>query len=52
MRLEAKHRDPVDLAPGDAFVIPPGLAVQYADPSQDLELLEVSLPGVFETQPA
>lgn len=49
MRLEAAHRTPVDLAPGDAFVVPPGLAVLYADPSDDLEILEVSLPGVFQT---
>jgi len=52
MRLEAAHRDPVDLEPGDAFVIPPDLAVKYGDPSQDLELLEVSLPGVFTTRDA
>ncbi|MEP1355778.1 MAG: cupin domain-containing protein [Tateyamaria sp.] len=52
MRLEADQRDPVDLAPGDAFVIPPGLAVHYADPSSDLELLEVSLPGIFKTEDA
>lgn len=49
MRLESAGRDPVLLGAGDAFVIPPGLAVQYAAPSDDLELLEVSLPGAFET---
>ena len=30
---------------GDAFVIPPGFPTRYADPSADLELLEVTLPG-------
>ncbi|WP_299732384.1 cupin domain-containing protein [uncultured Tateyamaria sp.] len=50
MRLESAAQAPVDLAPGDAFVIPPQLAVRYADPSDDLELLEVSLPGVFATR--
>ncbi|MEM7522099.1 MAG: cupin, partial [Pseudomonadota bacterium] len=50
MRLIAAGRDPVTLAPGDAFVTPPSLAVRYDTPSNDLELLEVSLPGVFQTQ--
>ena len=36
--------------PGDAFVIPPEMNVRYSNPSEDIELLEVSLPGVFETQ--
>lgn len=38
------------LAPGDAFVVPPGLEVRFGDISDDLELLEVALPGEFETQ--
>ena len=37
------------LTQGDAFVIPPGLPTRYADPSPDLELLEVALPGTFRT---
>jgi quercetin dioxygenase-like cupin family protein len=45
MTLEGEGKDPYRLAPGDAFVIPPGLATRYADPTPDLELLEVSLPG-------
>jgi len=49
MTLEGEGRDPVPLAAGDAFVIPPGMRTRYADPSGDIELLEVSLPGVFET---
>ncbi|MEL6450124.1 MAG: cupin domain-containing protein [Pseudomonadota bacterium] len=50
MVLEGEGRDPFPLEPGDAFVIPPGMAVRYAEPSDDLELLEVSLPGVFATR--
>lgn len=38
-----------DLSTGDAFVIPPNEAVRYQHRSADLELLEVSLPGKFET---
>ncbi|MDJ0825675.1 MAG: cupin domain-containing protein [Rhodobacter sp.] len=49
MTLEGEGRDPYRLSPGDAFVIPPGMATRYADPSEDLELLEVSLPGAFRT---
>ena len=37
------------LAAGDAFVIPPGQKTRYSEPSKDLELLEVSLPGAFKT---
>ena len=49
MVLEAEGRDPVHLTPGDAFVIPPGLRCHYGAPSEDLELLEVTLPAAFET---
>ena len=52
MRLEGEGREPFALVAGDAFVIPPGMATRYAEPSADLELLEVSLPGVFTTEPA
>jgi len=45
MTLEGEGKDPFRLAPGDAFVIPPGLATRYADATPDLELLEVTLPG-------
>ena len=45
MTLEGEGKDPYRLSPGDAFVIPPGMATRYADPTPDLELLEVSLPG-------
>lgn len=49
MTLQGDGKDPYVLSPGDAFVIPPGMATRYADPSDDLELLEVSLPGRFTT---
>ena len=45
MTLEGEGKDPYRLSPGDAFVIPPGMATRYADCSADLLLLEVSLPG-------
>jgi quercetin dioxygenase-like cupin family protein len=49
MTLEGEGKEPFALEPGDAFVIPKGLRTRYVDPSADLELLEVSLPGVFRT---
>ncbi len=49
MTLEGEGKDPFRLSPGDAFVIPPGMATRYADCTPDLELLEVSLPGIFTT---
>jgi quercetin dioxygenase-like cupin family protein len=45
MTLEGEGKDPFRLSPGDAFVIPPGLATRYSDATADLQLLEVSLPG-------
>lgn len=45
MVLEGEGKEPFRLEPGDAFVIPPGMATRYSEPSADLELLEVSLPG-------
>lgn len=50
MTLEGEGKEPYRLSPGDAFVIPPGLATRYAAPTPDLELLEVSLPGEFGTE--
>lgn len=49
MTLEGEGKEPYRLAAGDAFVIPPGMQTRYNDPSHDLELLEVALPGVFKT---
>jgi len=50
MRLEAEGHSARDLEAGDAFVIPPGMAVRYAHGSADLELLEIALPGSFATR--
>lgn len=41
--------DPSALVAGDAFVIPPGLKTRLSGPSDDFELLEVTLPGTFNT---
>jgi mannose-6-phosphate isomerase-like protein (cupin superfamily) len=49
MVLEDEDEKSHTLEAGDAFVIPPGMRVRYREPTADLELLEVSLPGVFET---
>ncbi len=49
MTLMGEGKDPFRLSAGDAFVIPPGLRTCYADPSDDIELLEVTLPGRFRT---
>lgn len=45
MTLEGEGKEPYRLSPGDAFVIPPGMATRYGDPTADLELIEVTLPG-------
>ncbi len=50
MDLEAPGHETRALETGDAFVIPPGQAVTWARPSDDFELLEVSLPGNFRTE--
>ncbi|WP_166417591.1 cupin domain-containing protein [Cochlodiniinecator piscidefendens] len=49
MTLEGEGKEPYDLEEGDAFVIPPGMKTKYSNASDDLELMEVSLPGIFET---
>jgi len=49
MTLEGAGQSPVALTAGDAFVIPPGMATRYGDPSDDIELLEVTLAGAFTT---
>ncbi|NUB44242.1 cupin domain-containing protein [Fertoebacter nigrum] len=50
MTLEGEGKNPFRLSAGDAFVIPPGMATRYADPTADLELLEVALPGAVATE--
>lgn len=49
MTLEGEGKDPFRLSRGDAFVTPPGMVTRWADPTEDFELLEVSLPGRFAT---
>ena len=48
--LEGEGKDPYRLGSGDAFVIPPGLRTRWSDPSDDIEILEVTLPGGFKTE--
>lgn len=50
MTLTGAGEQPRKLAPGDAFVVPPQFTTTYSDCSEGLELLEVSLPGRFETK--
>ena len=50
VRLEVEGRGPEPLAEGDAFTLPPEVAARYAAPSEDFELLEVSLPGSAASQ--
>ncbi len=52
MTLEGEGKAPYRLAAGDAFVIPPNMATRYSDPSDDIELLEVTLSGTFTTTAA
>ncbi len=49
--LEGEGKAPYTLSAGDAYVIPPGMATRWATPSEDLEVLEVTLPGRFRTAP-
>ena len=49
MTLTASGQPSNELTSGDAFVIPPDLLTEYSNLSEDLELLEVSLPGKFKT---
>ena len=49
MTLEGEGQKAQRLAAGDAFVIPPDMKTRYSEPSEDLEFLEVALPGVVPT---
>ena len=49
MRLRASGPGAQDLRAGDAFTVPPQTRTAYERCSADLELLQVSLPGRFET---
>lgn len=48
--LEGEGREPYALEQGDAFVIPPRMKTRLVGASEDLELLEVTLPGRFTTR--
>jgi len=48
--LEGDGKSPFRLAAGDAFAIPPGMRTRLSEPSEDLEFLEVTLPGQFKTE--
>lgn len=52
MTLKGEGKEPYRLSRGDAFVTPPGIATEWAEPTDDFELLEVALPGSFVTTPA
>ncbi|TMV12881.1 cupin domain-containing protein [Arenibacterium halophilum] len=47
--LESEGREPSQLVAGDAYAIPPNLRTRLGAASDDFELLEVALPGVFTT---
>lgn len=49
MTLTGEDGSVQELEPGDAFVIPPAFSTRYSACSDDLEMLEVSLPGIFDT---
>jgi quercetin dioxygenase-like cupin family protein len=48
--LEGEGKDAYRLEAGDAFVIPPGMATRLSAPTDDVEWLEVTLPGAFRTE--
>ncbi len=50
MTLEGEGQPDQALEAGDAFVIPPEMVTRYRDCSDDLELLEVALPGNVKTE--
>ena len=49
LTLQGEGQSPHALARGDAYVIPPDMLTTLRDCSEDLELLEVSLPAAFDT---
>lgn len=50
MTLRGEGQGAHTLGEGDAYVIPPGMMTALTDCSEDLQLLEVSLPADFETR--
>jgi len=49
MELVAEGHEPQGLQRGDAYVVPPHLKHQLSKITENLKLLEVALPGNFET---
>jgi len=49
MTLEGEGKAPYRLARGDAFVTPPGMRTRLSEPTDSLEVIEVTLPGEFAT---
>jgi quercetin dioxygenase-like cupin family protein len=49
MTLEVEGESAATLETGDSFVLPPNRKARYAQPSNDCELIEVSLPAAFAT---
>lgn len=50
VRLHADGHGAHALSEGDAFVVPPQVKIAFSDASAELRLLEVALPGVFQTR--
>ena len=48
--LEGEGNPASPMVAGDAFVIPPGLKTKVSDASKDFEMMEVTLPGKFNTE--
>jgi quercetin dioxygenase-like cupin family protein len=48
--IEGAGQIPQLLSQGDAVAIPPGLATRLSGVSADFEMLEVALPGSFDTK--
>ena len=49
LEADSEGRKTHDLVAGDAFVLPPFLKTRYVKPSDDCELIEVTLPSSFGT---
>ncbi len=49
LNLSTENKAAQNLKEGDAFVIPPQMKHMISDTSNDLQILEISLPGTFET---
>jgi|GEM_PF-6275881 len=52
MSLEPDGHPRRDIGAGDAFVLPPHVTVGIQAPTDDLEILEVTLPAAFATAAA